>query len=369
MRFGPDGYLYIAMGDGGSGGGPLGNGQNRGALLGKLLRIDVEGDPGRVRIPPDNPFVNVRGARPYGLRNPWRFSFDRACSGRIWGIEPRAGGWVNRLLLSSGFSITTFGEDEAGEVYLANAANGTIYHVEGSGAPRFSAEGVVNAASFLPGLTPGWLATVFAWGVLDSPGVVGAANLPLAPTLDGVSVTVGGVAAPILALANRNGQEQVNFQVPFEIRGRTTASVVVTRNSQSSASVDVPVLEFQPAVYTSDGSAAVVVHNADYSLATAARPLTGGEYAFVYAAGLGPVDNQPVTGRRRSTIPAATVPAEVRVTLAGVACPVPWAGLAPAFAGVYQLDFQVPANAPVGSQDLVVTVGGAMSPAVKVAVQ
>ncbi|HMC59562.1 MAG TPA: PQQ-dependent sugar dehydrogenase, partial [Candidatus Solibacter sp.] len=87
VRFGPDGYLYIGMGDGGSGGDPFGNGQNRGALLGKLLRVDVETDPARVRIPPDNPFVNVAGARPeiwaFGLRNPWRFSFDRA-TGDLW---------------------------------------------------------------------------------------------------------------------------------------------------------------------------------------------------------------------------------------------------------------------------------------------
>src|SRR5882757_5388046 len=63
VRFGPDGYLYIAMGDGGSGGDPMGNGQNLSALLGKLLRIDVESTPGQYRIPPDNPFVNTSGAR------------------------------------------------------------------------------------------------------------------------------------------------------------------------------------------------------------------------------------------------------------------------------------------------------------------
>src|SRR5436189_21695 len=68
--------------DGGSAGDPMNNAQNRNSLLGKLLRIDVESDPGHIRIPPDNPFVNTAGARPeiwaYGLRNPWRFSFDRA---------------------------------------------------------------------------------------------------------------------------------------------------------------------------------------------------------------------------------------------------------------------------------------------------
>lgn len=78
--FGPDGMLYIGMGDGGSGGDPLGHGQNLGTLLGALLRIDVDrGDP--YTIPPDNPFAGRADARgeiwAYGLRNPWRFAFDR----------------------------------------------------------------------------------------------------------------------------------------------------------------------------------------------------------------------------------------------------------------------------------------------------
>ncbi|HVF53356.1 MAG TPA: PQQ-dependent sugar dehydrogenase [Actinomycetota bacterium] len=89
LAFGPDGYLYIASGDGGSGGDPMGNGQRLDTLLGKILRIDVNA-PGSGRpygIPPDNPFAGTSGARPeiwsYGLRNPWRFSFDRA-NGNMW---------------------------------------------------------------------------------------------------------------------------------------------------------------------------------------------------------------------------------------------------------------------------------------------
>lgn len=84
--FGPDGMLYIGMGDGGSGGDPQNNGQRLDTLLGKLLRIDVGGG-GPYRVPPDNPFVGRAGARPeiwaYGLRNPWRFSFDRQ-TGRLF---------------------------------------------------------------------------------------------------------------------------------------------------------------------------------------------------------------------------------------------------------------------------------------------
>jgi glucose/arabinose dehydrogenase len=80
LAFGPDGLLYIALGDGGSGGDPFRNGQNLGTLLGKILRIDVDsGNP--YGVPPSNPFVATAGARPeiwaYGLRNPFRFSFDR----------------------------------------------------------------------------------------------------------------------------------------------------------------------------------------------------------------------------------------------------------------------------------------------------
>lgn len=78
LAFGPDGFLYVATGDGGSAGDPENNGQDTGSLLGKLLRLDVDsGD--RYGIPDDNPFATGGGAREvwaFGLRNPWRFSFD-----------------------------------------------------------------------------------------------------------------------------------------------------------------------------------------------------------------------------------------------------------------------------------------------------
>ena len=79
VEFGPDGYLYIGMGDGGSREDPQGNGQNLDSLLGKMLRIDVNAADGYA-IPKDNPFVGRPGVRPeiwaYGVRNPWRFTFD-----------------------------------------------------------------------------------------------------------------------------------------------------------------------------------------------------------------------------------------------------------------------------------------------------
>lgn len=82
ITFGPDGYLYIGMGDGGGANDPYGHGQNLSTLLGAILRIDVDKREGKreYRVPDDNPFNTYPNARPeiwaYGLRNPWRFSFD-----------------------------------------------------------------------------------------------------------------------------------------------------------------------------------------------------------------------------------------------------------------------------------------------------
>ncbi len=98
LAFGADGYLYIALGDGGGGGdqhGTIGNAQNLNTLLGKILRIDVDkGTP--YSIPPDNPFVGKANCRPeiwaYGLRNPWKFSFDKKTN-RLFCADVGQGKW------------------------------------------------------------------------------------------------------------------------------------------------------------------------------------------------------------------------------------------------------------------------------------
>ena len=125
LLFGPDGFLYVGLGDGGGGNGQ--NGQDGTTLLGKLLRIDVNHaivDQGYV-VPPDNPFANIPGHRPeiwvLGLRNPWRFSFDRG-TGDLWIGDVGSATYEEVNLLPA--------ESDGGENFGWNLMEGTTCRVE-----------------------------------------------------------------------------------------------------------------------------------------------------------------------------------------------------------------------------------------------
>jgi glucose/arabinose dehydrogenase len=224
LAFGPDGFVYIGLGDGGNEGDPQGNGQNLQTLLGKILRIDVDGvfaSGKQYAIPADNPFTPPTGLPEiwaYGLRNPWRFSFDRvtgmifagdvgqdsfeevdiitkagnfgwnkmeashchppgsSCStaglilpimeyahnasggeaiiggfvyrgasiaglagdyvfgdlfsGHIWvGVQDSSGNWSQTLVLNHNLTVSSFGQDAAGELYLLDYGNGAVLRI------------------------------------------------------------------------------------------------------------------------------------------------------------------------------------------------------------------------------------------------
>lgn len=118
VAFGPDGYLYAGPGDGGSGNDPNNNGQNINSLLGKIIRLDVDNvPPGQVpayNIPPDNPFAGKTPGRDeifaYGVRNPYRFSFDRGGTNQLWVADVGQGAWeeVDNVVLGGNYGWRIF---------------------------------------------------------------------------------------------------------------------------------------------------------------------------------------------------------------------------------------------------------------------
>jgi glucose/arabinose dehydrogenase len=129
LAFGPDGYLYLGLGGGGAGGDPHGHGQNPATLLGSILRLDVGGDADDgYGIPGDNPFAGGDGGAPevylYGLRNPWRFSFDRE-TGLLWvaDVGQNAFEEVNRVdpVADAGANLG-WNRMEASHCYLAGCS-------------------------------------------------------------------------------------------------------------------------------------------------------------------------------------------------------------------------------------------------------
>jgi glucose/arabinose dehydrogenase len=131
LLFGPDGYLYAFFGDGGSGGDPQGNGQNRDALLGKVLRLDIDHANGDLPYtsPADNPFAGRDGRDEIwlmGMRNPWRASFDRA-TGDLWIGDVGQGAWEEVDVARAGVGGLNFGWNvtEGNHCYPPGAACNT----------------------------------------------------------------------------------------------------------------------------------------------------------------------------------------------------------------------------------------------------
>ena len=570
MQFGPDGYLYFGLGDGGSGGDPDNRAQNLSLLLGKMIRIDVDGDS-PYAIPASNPFANSltvaqQAARPeiwaYGLRNPWRFTFDREtgdmfigdvgddkmeeidfqpasstggenygwrrmegtlchvpdtncndgsltlpiqtyrivtdgdcaviggyryrgvqypqlngiyfysdfCSGRIRTTVQEGSDWTTGASVETDFRTTTFGEDEAGELYIADYS-GEIYRIAadhpapqlsslspsrtpaGSGAftlmvrgenfvpgaqvtwngsvrettfvenevlevaisaadiatlgvaavvvvnpapgggnsvplefvieagmtlsPRINEAGVVNAASFAGGggVAPGSIASVF--GVELAAGLLEADEVPLPTTLNGATLRFGGsLAAPQFF----QSPMQMNVQVPWELAGEEETTVQVEAGGETSNEIAVALTPYSPGLFsmtqTGSGQGAILISGtgllaaAENAFPAPSRPVRRGEFLEAYASGLGPVTNAPATGSPASGTTISHTTTAATATIGGEEATVIFAGLAPGFVGLYQVNIGVPESAPSGGAvELVLTIGGVDSNPVTIAVE
>jgi uncharacterized protein (TIGR03437 family) len=225
--------------------------------------------------------------------------------------------------------------------------------VSGSGV-FLNPQGVVNAASFAPAgdsIAPGEFVTLFGSNLAPA---THTALPPYPSSLGGVSVSIGGVAAPLYLVS----PGQINALVPYATAG--PSATIVVNNGANSNPVQVPVVLTAPGVFSTGGNGIGpgAIQHADFTLVTAAKPAKPGETVIVYLSGLGAV-NPPVSdGTAGGGNPPSKVGAQVDVLIGGLPAKVAFAGLAPGFPGLYQLNVVVPA-------DLTVTAAGPLPLAVR----
>lgn len=216
--------------------------------------------------------------------------------------------------------------------------------------PLLLSAGVTNAASFVTGLPPpGSLASIFCSGLTGIPSLE-IAGFPFPLTLYGVTVTIGGVPAPIIALADFGSYQQIDLQVPWN---QQSDDIEVSQGSVAAWITQDDSTTSPPGIFTVDGVHGAIQH-ADFSLVTEANPAKPGEVVLVYATGLGPVATPIATDQLAPVSPLDMTTQQVTVSVAGKPAAVLYAGLAPGELGVYQLNVQLPRNLAAGDQDLVI---------------
>ncbi|HBY64090.1 MAG TPA: hypothetical protein DEH78_30070 [Solibacterales bacterium] len=241
-------------------------------------------------------------------------------------------------------------------VYAAVGGRGVFYGQRKE--PAFTAEGVANAASYAtPGVTPGENIVIFGTGI--GPDVLAESR---ATTIaGGTQILFDGIPAPMLYAS----ATQSSALVPFHTAGRESATMQVLRDGIPSAPVVVPVVAAKPGIYTANrqGSGpAILVDNATGAVNGPANSFPRGTDVFFYVTGAGQT-SPPGTDGASNDLPLPVIAREVTVSVGGVTVPAQWAGGAPFFVqGLTQVNFRIPAGAPVGEAvPLRVTVGGVTS--------
>lgn len=238
-----------------------------------------------------------------------------------------------------------------------------------SQAPILSA--AVNGAGFVPSapLSPGSIVSFFGQNLAN--GTAGAPALPLGTTLGGATVLMAANSVPLLY----GSSGQLNGVVPSEINVNTSQQILLQRGNTLSIPLSVDVGPMSPAVfgYPVPGDPpqqGAIVNALTYAVADPANPVTAGDVLAIFCTGLGAVDQTVPDGAAAPSSPVANTVLAPTVTIGGVNAAVSFSGLAPGFAGLYQIDANVPSGVTPGSAvPVVVSIGGASSPPATIAVK
>ncbi len=237
------------------------------------------------------------------------------------------------------------------------------------GAPQLYTGGVVSAASYAPGgvLSPGEI--VSAFGLNLAGATAQAPSLPLPNTLGGSAVQIGGTNVPLFYASNG----QVNAQLPFELTPGSQPQVVVRGASFIAPPQAITIVPATPSIFTltQDGKGQGAILNAQNILVNAAAPATAGNTVAVYATGLGATSPTVASGvAAPGTEPLARVATPVTALVDGKPALVSFAGLAPGYVGLYQVNVQIPTGVSTGPAiSLILSQSGVNSNTVSLAIR
>jgi uncharacterized protein (TIGR03437 family) len=240
-------------------------------------------------------------------------------------------------------------------------------------APLVGAGGLLSAASFMApyGISPGEAISIF--GLNFSADTVSAPSLPLPPQLEDTQIQIAGRAAPLLFSSN----QQVNAVLPLDIAPDNGYSAIAIRGAKISVPTPVTITHTNPAVYTINSAGTGQAHaykslsSGLLILADAAHPASPGDVLVVYATGLGAVDSAIAAGSAAPVDHLVKGTEVIGASIGGLDAPIAFAGLAPGFSGLYQVNLTVPAGVQRGNAVPLVLTGpnGHQSRAVTVAIE
>lgn len=213
-------------------------------------------------------------------------------------------------------------------------------------APILAGNGILHNLYPQPGapLAPGTIVQIFGSALADSASIT---SIPLPSILNGTSVLVGGELAPLFYVSSG----QINAQIPADLVPGQQYQVLVVANNAFTTPQTINIAPVSPGVARL-ANGQVIAQHSDFSLVTEDAPAQPGEYLVAYLAGLGLTDTPVPTGAQAPSSPLAAVNTSASIAIDGEAAPVLFAGLTPGFVGLYQINFQVPADVRSGDRKL-----------------
>ncbi len=276
-------------------------------------------------------------------------------AGNLSGLYDSSAVAADQLGSYSEFSVPTIAD---GKVFAGTGSGVAIYGELAVDTPVIAA--VTNAGSYsTDAISPGSLISVFGSNLAAI--TASAQTVPLPMSVADTSVTINGVAAPVLF----ESPGQINAQVPWEI-GAGAANVVVRSRGASSTPLKIAVQSAAPGLFTGEAGY-VAALNADGSVNSAGHPAAAGTYISVFFTGQGPVTMAVDDGAPPPTGAIVSATSEVSATIGGTTAQLQFAGLAPLYAGVAQMNVKVPALTS-GVYPLIVRIGGIASNVAQLAI-